>query len=123
VRDLRQPWLFGAAFTCPPEGLPGSSDATVRPIDASPSARLIQTKLEPLRVSPIRLKRRPSNAPAPDTKSHSSLDMRNNPAIAVAVITICLLLLWLMVLSDSAINGILAHQLRIAGRSNLAALE
>jgi hypothetical protein len=49
--------------------------------------------------------------------------MRNNPAIAVAVITICLLLLWLMVLSDSAINGILAHQLRIAGRSNLAALE
>ena len=31
------------------------------------------------------------------TKSHPGLDMRKNPAIAVAVITICLLLLWLTV--------------------------
>jgi hypothetical protein len=49
--------------------------------------------------------------------------MRKNPAIAVAVITICLLLLWLMVFVRFGDNGILAHQLRIAGRSNLAALE
>lgn len=58
---------------------------------------LIQIKLAPSRVVPIRLKRRSSNAPARIANSHSSLDMRKNPAIAVAVITICLLLLWLMV--------------------------
>jgi hypothetical protein len=29
--------------------------------------------------------------------SYSGLDMKKNPAIAVAMITICLLLLWLMV--------------------------
>jgi len=49
---------------------------------------LIQIKLEPLQTLPDRLEH---------LLGHSGLDMKKNPAIAVAVITTCLLLLWLVV--------------------------